>query len=73
MKGNVRYVRVKVVLDNKKALRAFGLVLRTLADVAEDMPWRDDVKQAVKAARYARKNLKAKEIVSVRTTLKGTQ
>lgn len=51
-------ITVRVVFGNHKALRAFGVVLRCLDEVAEDMPWRDDVKGACRAARYAIKHLK---------------
>lgn len=45
-------IRVRIVITNRKALRAIRCVLKTMEDVAEDMPWRDDVAKAARAAEY---------------------
>jgi hypothetical protein len=50
-------ITVSVAFGNPKAVRAFRKVARVLADVAEDFGYREDVKDAVKAARYAAKHL----------------
>ena len=56
-------VEVRIILKNRRALRALMAVVRCLDDVLEDMPWRDDVKRACRAARYAVKNLKCSTAV----------
>ena len=55
---------IEVILTNAKAVRALGLVAEVLDDVAEDMPWRDDVKRAAKAAIYAMKHIRVEVEVS---------
>jgi hypothetical protein len=57
MASNV--IVMRVVFRNRKAIRAMRKVVEVINDVAEDMPWRDDVKQAVKAGRYAIGNMQA--------------
>lgn len=58
MASNV--VHVRLVVDNPKAIRALKVVLECLSDVAEDFEYRDDVKNAVKAARYLNRHLRWK-------------
>lgn len=55
---NLRTVTIRATWENKKAMRAFNKVLEVLEDVAEDFPYRGDVQNAVKAARYAAKHLR---------------
>ena len=50
-------VELRVVIVNRKALRALRKVAEVLDDVGEDMPWRDDVVEAKKAMAYAVKHL----------------
>lgn len=48
---------ISATFKNQKALRALRKVTEVLEDVAEDFGYRDDVKQAVKAARYAARHI----------------
>lgn len=44
--------RVEIQFDDAKVLAALRVVNRTMEDVAEDFPYREDVKNAVKAVNY---------------------
>jgi len=50
-------VTVKLTFANPKCVRALRRVLETLEDLAEDFAYRDDVKKAVRAAKYLRNNM----------------
>lgn len=50
-------IHVDLVID-QKAMRALALVLEVLNEVAEDFEYREDVKRAVRAARYLTKNVR---------------
>jgi hypothetical protein len=54
-------VRVEVILTNARAVRALAYAAEVLMDVAEDMPWRDDVKKAVRAMRYAARHMDTRQ------------
>ena len=51
-------VTVKIVVDDKKALRALRVIGETLADLEEDFAYRDDVKRASRAVSYLAKHLR---------------
>lgn len=48
-------VQIKVAWKNPKALRALKSLARNLESVAEDFEYREDVKEAIRAARYLAK------------------
>lgn len=48
----------KVVIKNKRALRALARVAEFVEDQAEDRPWDEDLQRTRRAARYAIKHLK---------------
>ncbi len=50
-------VKCRIVFINEKALRALAVAAECTADIAEDMPWRDDAQRAVKALKYAAKHI----------------
>ena len=50
-------IRLKVILINRKAVRALGFAADVLEDITEDMPWRPDAKKAARALRYAVRRL----------------
>ncbi len=49
---------VRVVLGNGKALRSLAFAAEVLGEIQEDMPWRDDAKEAAKALEYAIEHLR---------------
>src|SRR5262249_10151379 len=51
------HLTISVTLENKKALPALRKVVDVLEDLAEDFDYRQDVKEAVKAGKYALKHL----------------
>jgi len=50
---------ISVRLANPKAVRALALAARTVAELADRMPYDPEVARSAKALRYALKNLKA--------------
>ena len=52
-------VTIRVVIRNKKALRAFSHVVEYLYELAEEVPWRDEPKKAIKLLKYAAKHMLA--------------
>lgn len=50
-------VRMRVVLANPKARKALLSLANNLESLAEDFEYREDVRKAVKAARYLYRNL----------------
>jgi hypothetical protein len=56
-KPNTVEVPIRLVVENPKAFHALRVIASTLEDVAEDFEYRDDVKRAIKAAKYLIKNL----------------
>lgn len=57
MAADLGHIVIDVQWKNERALAALRVLLQTLQDVAEDFPYRDDVKNAVKAANYLAKNV----------------
>jgi hypothetical protein len=55
---NLGELNITVRLANPRAVKAFGLVLRTLGELADRYPYDIDLRIAVRAGRYALKNLK---------------
>lgn len=57
----IMHLKAKVTyrITNRKALRALGRVREVLEDVAEDFGYRDDVKDAVKAAQLRTETLRS--------------
>ncbi len=51
--------KIRVGWDNPKAFRALKSLVRNLESVEEDFEYRDDVKEAIRAARYLVKNMNA--------------
>lgn len=43
---------------SKESMEAFGRVIGVLVDLAEDMPWRPEIEDAISDARYVFENLK---------------
>lgn len=50
-------LRVKVVVTNKKALRALAVAAENMREIAEDMPWREDAQTAWKALQYVARHI----------------
>lgn len=50
-------VIVDIKVNGEKSLRALRRVTDVMKDVAEDFPYRDDVRGAIKALNYLMKNL----------------
>lgn len=57
MAEQVAHVRMSVVWTNERAVNALNVLLRTLEEVGEDFEYRDDVKRAIRAARFLAKNV----------------
>ena len=47
-----RPIRVRLALTNPKCVKALHVMCDALADAAEDMPWRDDLRRGRKACKY---------------------
>lgn len=50
--------QVRLVIENRKALRALQTAAQALGDVGDDLAWRPEIKRAAKALDYACKHLK---------------
>lgn len=50
-------IKVRLVLEDTRALRRLERLAETLADLADDFAYRDDVRQAVRDVRYVLKHL----------------
>lgn len=51
---------VYVTLTNPKAVAALGYAAAMLDELAEEMPYREDVKKAARAAKYAVRRMNPK-------------
>jgi hypothetical protein len=54
----ISHLTVRIVLGNGKALRALGFAAGVLREIQEDMPWRDDAKEAAEGLEYAIEHLR---------------
>lgn len=50
-------VQIRMEVTNPKAQRALVVLAKELASIAEDFAYRDDLRNAVRAANYLAKNL----------------
>lgn len=57
-----RFATVRLEFANPKAVRAMKVLIRELASIADDLSWRDDVKRACRAARYALNNMQLRQV-----------
>lgn len=53
---------IRLVIDNRRALRALQSAAADLETVGDDMPWRPELRRAAKALRYAAKHLKGERV-----------
>lgn len=57
MMAQIGSATIRLVLANPKSLRALGFAAGVLNEIQEDMPWRDDAKEAAKALEYATRHI----------------
>lgn len=50
-------VRLRVVLKNTRAVTALRIARREIAELSEEFPYRPEITKALKALKYATKNL----------------
>lgn len=55
-------IQVRLVLKNKKAIKAMAFVTETLEELQEDFPYRPEIKKAIKAMIYAVRSLDAESV-----------
>ena len=53
-------VKMLVVVNNLKALKALEYAAGVVGDIAEEMPWREDAQKAKRALLYAAKHLQVR-------------
>lgn len=51
------HLNVRMAFANPKAIRALRKVIETMEDVAEGFPYREDVQEGVRAAKYFLRNV----------------
>lgn len=55
--SNVVFIEAEIKFTNRKAVRAVRRIAELAAEIAEELPWNDDAREMIRAAKYVLRNV----------------